>query len=50
MRMLKEMIRGQRAETRTREIQNLVLRRKVRVEPDESPTKPHLKLPPVVAT
>lgn len=45
MKVLKDMLRGQRAETRTREIQNSVLRRKTRLHPGETPK--HSRLPPI---
>ncbi|KAL1503265.1 hypothetical protein AB1Y20_011320 [Prymnesium parvum] len=46
--VLKQMVRGQRAENRTRDIQNAQLRRKARIDPGEVQSK-SLKLPPIEA-
>ena len=46
MRLLKEMVRGQKAETRTRAIENVVLRRKVE-EYAPGELNKQAKLPPI---
>mmetsp|Transcript_52320 Transcript_52320/g.154424 ORF Transcript_52320/g.154424 Transcript_52320/m.154424 type:complete len:129 (-) Transcript_52320:314-700(-) len=47
LQLLKGMVRGQRAETRSKEIQNVALRKKVRApDPGEVPQRA-VKLPPI---